>query len=71
MVTPIKKSGPKIRFGSDAVKTTIVIPRNDYDRLTAIAAKECRAVTSQALYLIQRGLDKKKGERNEDSDPIT
>tara|TARA_Y100000310_G_scaffold313735_1_gene362435 strand:+ start:633 stop:794 length:162 start_codon:yes stop_codon:yes gene_type:complete len=53
------------------VKTTIVIPRNDYDRLTAIAAKECRAVTSQALYFIQRGLDKKKGERNEDSDPIT
>lgn len=59
------KSGPKKRAAPNSVRATVIIPKEDYERLTDVAARECRTVTGQALYFIQRGLNsREEGNQN-------
>ena len=63
------KVGARKKNPSDTVRATVLIPRSDYDLLSVIANEQCRSVTAQALFFIQRGMKAKEMEDSNDNSP--
>ena len=63
------KVGARKKNPNGAVRATVLIPRTDYDLLSVIANKQCRSVTAQALFFIQRGMKAKEMEDSNDNSP--
>ena len=55
-MTISSKVGARKKNPSDTVRATVLIPKRDYDLLSVIASEQCRSVTAQALFFIQRGM---------------
>ena len=63
------KVGARKKNPSDIVRATVLIPKRDYDLLSVIANEQCRSVTAQALFFIQRGMKAKEMEDSNDNPP--
>ena len=65
------KVGARKKNPNGAVRATVLIPRSDYDLLSVIATEQCRSVTAQALFFIQRGMKAQETEDGNDDNPTT
>ena len=63
------KVGARKKNPNGAVRATVLIPRSDYDMLSVIANEQCRSVTAQALFFIQRGMKAQEMEDRDDNPP--
>ena len=63
------KVGARKKNPNDVVRATVLIPRSDYDLLSVIANEQCRSVTAQALFFIQRGMKAQEMEDSNDNPP--
>jgi hypothetical protein len=63
------KVGARKKNPNDVVRATVLIPRSDYDLLSVIANEQCRSVTAQALFFIQRGMKAQEMEDSNDHSP--
>ena len=63
------KVGARKKNPNGAVRATVLIPRSDYDLLSVIANEQCRSVTAQALFFIQRGMKAQEMEDRDDHSP--
>ena len=61
------KVGARKKNPNDVVRATVLIPRSDYDLLSVIANEQCRSVTAQALFFIQRGMKAQEMEDGNDN----
>ena len=63
------KVGARKKNPNGVVRATVLIPRSDYDLLSVIANEQCRSVTAQALFFIQRGMKAQEMEDRDDNSP--
>ena len=63
--------GARKKNPNGVVRATVLIPRPDYDLLSVIANEQCRSVTAQALFFIQRGMKAQETEGGNDDNPTT
>ena len=61
------KVGARKKNPNGTVRATVLIPRTDYDLLSVIANEQCRSVTAQALFFIQRGMKAQEMEDGNDN----
>ena len=59
--------GARKKNPNGVVRATVLIPRPDYDLLSVIANEQCRSVTAQALFFIQRGMKAQETENGNDN----
>jgi len=59
--------GARKKNPNGVVRATVLIPRSDYDLLSVIATEQCRSVTAQALFFIQRGMKAQETEDGNDN----
>jgi hypothetical protein len=65
----LAKVGARKKNPTDSVRATVIIPKKEYDLLSVIAKEQCRSVSAQALFFIQRAMTAQEMEDNNGNPP--